>query len=470
MNFIIYDITFLILFIIFVSIFLYHNKKNIKKEGPFLLYKTSWGIKLINYVGEKYKKTIKFLSYFSISLGYVLMATMMFLIIQTIYLYLTTNISTVIKAPPVMPLIPYFPRLFGVESFFPPFFFAYFIISIAIILTVHEFTHGIFARRYNLKIKSTGFAFLRYFPALFGAFVEPDEKQMNKSNNFEQKSILSAGVFANTITAILFYIIFFWFFTFAFTPSGIIFNDYQYSIVEISSISMINGISLNNFSQENIVNLINKTGSNEIKVNGKNYVGIKGFPINNDKQVALYDDSPAINAKLNGAIIAVNNEKINSLDGFRDELSKYSPGEKVIIKTKTDTEEKDYKIVLGEKPQKENFPLIGVGFIDPKRTGITGKLFTAFSYFKKPNVYYEPKLNSNIFIKDLLWWIIVINILVALFNMLPLGFLDGGRFFYLTILGITGSEKIAKKSFAFLTYFILFLFILLMIKWAISFF
>ena len=209
MSFIIYDIAFLILFIIFVSIFLYHNKKNIKKEGPFLLYKTSWGIKLINYVGEKYKKTIKFLSYFSISLGYVLMATMMFLIIQTIYLYLTTNISTVIKAPPVMPLIPYFPRLFGVESFFPPFFFAYFIISIAIILTVHEFTHGIFARRYNLKIKSTGFAFLRYFPALFGAFVEPDEKQMNKSNNFEQKSILSAGVFANTITAILFYIIFF---------------------------------------------------------------------------------------------------------------------------------------------------------------------------------------------------------------------------------------------------------------------
>jgi membrane-associated protease RseP (regulator of RpoE activity) len=432
------------------------------------LYKTSWGIKLINYVGEKYKKTIKFLSYFSISLGYVLMATMMFLIIQTIYLYLTTNISTVIKAPPVMPLIPYFPRLFGVESFFPPFFFAYFIISIAIILTVHEFTHGIFARRYNLKIKSTGFAFLRYFPALFGAFVEPDEKQMNKSNNFEQKSILSAGVFANTITAILFYIIFFWFFTFAFTPSGIIFNDYQYSIVEISSISMINGISLNNFSQENIVNLINKTGSNEIKVNGKNYVGIKGFPIDNNEQVALYDDSPAINAKLNGAIIAINNEKIDSLEDFRHELSKYSPGEKITIKTKTDIEE-NYEIVLGENPQEENLSFLGVAFIERKRTGITGKLFTAFSSFKKPNIYYEPKSNSSIFIKDLLWWIIVINILVALFNMMPLGFLDGGRFFYLTILGITKSEKMAKKSFAFLTYFILFLFILLMIKWALSF-
>ena len=38
----------------------------------------------------------------------------------------------------------------------------------------------------------------------------------------------------------------------------------------------------------------------------------------------------------------------------------------------------------------------------------------------------------------------IINLLVALFNMLPLGFLDGGRFFYLTFLGLTGSEKVAK--------------------------
>ncbi|MDP7520727.1 MAG: site-2 protease family protein [Candidatus Pacearchaeota archaeon] len=468
MSFIIYDITFLILFIIFVSIFLYNNKKNIKKEGPFFLYKTSWGIKLINYIGGKYKKTLKFLSYVSISLGYFLMATMMFLIIQTIYLYLTTNIATVVKAPPLMPLIPYFPRLFGVESLFPPFFFAYFIISILIIATVHEFAHGIFARSYNIKIKSTGFAFLRYFPALFGAFVEQDEKQMNKANRFEQKSILSAGVFANTITAILFYIIFFWFFTLAFTPSGIIFNDYQYSIVEISSISMINGIQLNNFSQENIANLINKTGFNEIKVDEKNYVGIKGFPVNNNEHIALYDDSPAINAKLNGAIIAINNEKINSLDDFKYELLRYSPGEKITIKTKTDIEE-NYEIVLGENPQEKDLSFLGIAFIDRKRTGITGKLFNAFSSFKKPNIYYEPKSDSSIFIKDLLWWIIVINILVALFNMLPLGFLDGGRFFYLTILGITKSEKIAKKSFAVLTYFILFLFILLMIKWAFSF-
>ncbi len=74
------------------------------------------------------------------------------------------------------------------------------------------------------------------------------------------------------------------------------------------------------------------------------------------------------------------------------------------------------------------------------------------------------------FIKDFLWWIFIINLLVALFNMLPVGILDGGRFFYLTILGITHSEKIAKKSFKIMTQLILLSLIVIMVKWALGFF
>ncbi len=59
---------------------------------------------------------------------------------------------------------------------------------------------------------------------------------------------------------------------------------------------------------------------------------------------------------------------------------------------------------------------------------------------------------------------------VALINMLPVGIFDGGRFFYLTILALTKSEKIAKRSFVFLTQFFIFLLLLLLIFWGISFF
>jgi membrane-associated protease RseP (regulator of RpoE activity) len=54
--------------------------------------------------------------------------------------------------------------------------------------------------------------------------------------------------------------------------------------------------------------------------------------------------------------------------------------------------------------------------------------------------------------------------------MLPVGIFDGGRFFYLTILALTGKEKTARRAFAFSTYFILFVILVLMFFWATSFF
>ena len=64
----------------------------------------------------------------------------------------------------------------------------------------------------------------------------------------------------------------------------------------------------------------------------------------------------------------------------------------------------------------------------------------------------------------------MINLLVALFNMLPVGIFDGGRFFYLTVWGITGSEKIGMKAFKFMTWLIIGVFALLMSRWIIGFF
>ena len=73
-----------------------------------------------------------------------------------------------------------------------------------------------------------------------------------------------------------------------------------------------------------------------------------------------------------------------------------------------------------------------------------------------------------IFIKDLLWWVIMINAAVALFNMLPAGFLDGGRFFYLTILAIVKNEKIAEKVSKFVVYLILLILVVIMFAWFIA--
>ena len=64
-----------------------------------------------------------------------------------------------------------------------------------------------------------------------------------------------------------------------------------------------------------------------------------------------------------------------------------------------------------------------------------------------------------------MWWLVLINLSVAIINMLPVGIFDGGRVFYLTILSLFKSEKIAEKSFKLITYIILLIFIIIMVFW-----
>ena len=237
MNVIIYDITLLVAFVIFIGIFLYRKKKNLKKEGLLFLYRTSWGIRLINRIGKRFKKTLNVLSYVAVGLGYLLMGTMIYLFGKIVWLYiLNPEIVRAIKIPPIMPLIPYLPQVFKLD-FLPPFYFTYWIIIIAIVAVVHEFAHGIFAAHGEVKIKNTGFGFFPFFfPIFLAAFVELDEKKMQTKKIFSQMSVLAAGTFANILTAILFFGIMWLFFVLSFSPAGVTFDVngiqvYTYSIV-----------------------------------------------------------------------------------------------------------------------------------------------------------------------------------------------------------------------------------------------
>ena len=166
----------------------------------------------------------------------------------------------------------------------------------------------------------------------------------------------------------------------------------------------------------------------------------------------------------------MNGVNVKSVNELSSELSKYSPGEKITLKVLgEDGEGYDIDIVLGKNPINENLAWLGIGFTNQERDSTLGKLFLLLS-FKDPNIYYEAKFDGlSVFIYNLLWWVVLISVSVALINMLPVGIFDGGRFFYLTVLGITKSEKIAKLAFSLSTYAILFILFLLLFFWAIAF-
>jgi len=492
MAFYIYDLTFLVLFSLGVGIFLWKRRKNLQREGIMYLYRTKVGVKFINYVGEKYKKTIGVLGFLGVICGYALMALMIYFLYYLIKIYLfSPEIVRAIKIPPLMPLIPYLPSLFKI-NFLPPFYFTYWILAIAIIAIFHEFAHGIVARRYGVKIKTTGFGFLGPFLA---AFVEPDEKQMQKKPKFQQISILSAGVFTNLLLAILFFLLLAGFFVLTYQPAGAIFNSYASNIVNISAISTIDGISISGASNKALLNIIDKNNLTDdlfLAINGNtlNLTKISArdktyfmdldtlkYQLEQDMNfVILYEDLPAINNRLgkinnnqlNGIIIEINNNKITNHEDVSNILNNLNPGDKIKLVTKDDDGNSEYEFELGESSSQPGKAMIGLGFSGGQKKSILGRVFNFFNFFREPSTYYEPRFNTDfiLFIYNLIWWIALINLSVALVNMWPVAIFDGGRMFMLTIWGITGSEKFAQILFKIVTYAILVSLLLLMIGWA----
>ena len=74
----------------------------------------------------------------------------------------------------------------------------YFLLSIPIVLVVHEGAHGIVASLEKIRIKTGGFAI---FIALFAGFVEPDEKEFDNAKKISRLRVIGAGATSNVIFA-----------------------------------------------------------------------------------------------------------------------------------------------------------------------------------------------------------------------------------------------------------------------------
>lgn len=461
-SFMIYDISFLVLFSIAVIWFLIAKKKLLGREGPIFLYRTQVGVKIIDKIAKKNKKLLSGLAYVIVATGYVLMATMMWMLIRLIPFFADPVNVKLIKIPPLMPLIPYLPSIFKIE-WLPPFYFTYWIVIIALVAIVHEGFHGIYSRLHNIKVKSTGFGFLG---PILTFFVEPDEKKIQKTKIFPQLSILGAGVFANVLTAIFFFFIMWGFFSISYVPAGAMFNSYSYTGIDITTL--------------NEAEIINETVAldgltlNKIILDGKEYFiweeYVNTYQDYESGTILAYHNYDALKQQLRGAVIQINEAQIRSHSDVRQEIDKYLPGETVKIITKDKEEILEYNLLLSEDYNQPNRTVIGIGVLIPSTSGVRGFFYKMLNSFRDQTVLYEPKSGSQLteFVYFLLWWLVLINIGVALFNILPLGITDGGRYWYLTVLAITKSKKIAEVSFKLVTAAILGIFVLLMVFWFIG--
>jgi len=253
---------------------------------------------------------------------------------------------------------------------------------------------------------------------------------------------------------------------------------------------MVDGVSVDNASVDTLQNLLAENnftddlvlGSNGNQLNLTRVIAndeIYYISINNLKEqlefaqeqeisdVVLYYDLPAINTGLRGVIVQIESKEIKTTDDITSVLENFHTHENITIITEDEGERLTYEIELGEHPEIEGKPMIGIGYQGAQASGIMSKISNAFLFYKKPATLYKPRFNADfvVFIYNLIWWLALINFSVALVNMWPVAIFDGGRMFMLTIWAITGSEKFAQLVFKLVTYLILIALLALMWGW-----
>jgi membrane-associated protease RseP (regulator of RpoE activity) len=90
------------------------------------------------------------------------------------------------------------------------------LISLLILLVVHEGSHGVLARIAKVKLKSVGLLMIGVIPV--GAVVEPDEKQVTKLDSLAQTKIFAAGSSMNFLVSAVFFVLMLLFLTYV-TPN-----------------------------------------------------------------------------------------------------------------------------------------------------------------------------------------------------------------------------------------------------------
>ena len=270
----------------------------------------------------------------------------------------------------------------------------YFLLSIPIVLVVHEGAHGIVGVMEKIGIKTGGFAI---FIAMFAGFVEPDEEQFSKAKKISRLRLIGAGPTSNVI--------------FAFALGAILFTNPMFAMIVPEPF-------LSSFYEEAedgvlVLSLIDGGGA---------------------QQAGIQE---------NDVIIKINDVNIASaIDLQKNPLE---PGDVVDVTILRDGSQIVFPVTIMASPDDPERGLIGIMRNDQLPTpiynfidwGLDTPMGFQFSMF--------------------LLWLWMISFFIGIINMLPLPILDGGKFIH-TIIDGKISEKavngtmIAIYAFTFIIF------------------
>lgn len=183
-----YAIAFILIWVIAIVFKDYLTDHGVEVNFPLLMWKTQ---RLRGFIDRIANRAPRFWKWY-MNIG-IAISTMFMILMAGALVY---SLKTLMETPSVSLVVP------GVEVPGSPIFIPLLsgLIAIATVLIVHEFSHGILARVEKINLKSIG---LLLFAILPGAFVEPDEEELNELDRPARMRIYVAGSMANlTLAAI----------------------------------------------------------------------------------------------------------------------------------------------------------------------------------------------------------------------------------------------------------------------------
>ncbi|MBI4451798.1 site-2 protease family protein [Candidatus Woesearchaeota archaeon] len=362
-----------VVFLVILAVFVYLKRKDLdtKQIVPYFLYfsmyKTKIGIELMDSAARKWKRFVQYLGYFGIVVGFLGMTFICFTLVQSLIPVITRPEEAAQGVGLVLPV-----KAKGI--FYVPFF--YWIISIFVIAIVHEFAHGLVARAHNMKVKSSGFAFLALIvPIIPAAFVEPDEKELRKRSHKEQLSVFAAGPLANIITAFVFLALAY----FVMAPLA-------------NAVIEPNGVKFASY-----------------------YEGSKAYPAEN------------AGIKIGEIIQEIDNKPTPYYENMSAILKSKKPGDVITIKTDSSS----YQITLEKNPENESAAFMGISHPE-QSTKVKDSIKASYG---------EALPNFIVWVAGLFVILFILNLGIGLFNLVPIGPLDGGRMLQLPLHKYFGTEK-----------------------------
>jgi membrane-associated protease RseP (regulator of RpoE activity) len=331
-----------------------------------VLYRTTWGLAWMDNSAKNYPRLFRFLGIAGIYIGFLGMIAIVASLAHNFYSLLTipdTPAGVQLVLPFKAPGAIHVPIL-------------YWLISIFFIAIVHEFAHGVIARAFNIPVKSSGFAFLSLLvPLIPAAFVEPDEKKLQKASLKEQLAVYAAGPFSNVIFGSLFLALL----AFVMFPAG-------------DALMLEDGVRVS----------------------------------------IAHDGTPAAQAGIVPGLLitSIQGVPIVNVSDFILAMEKTTIGQSLMILGKVGEEHKEFQVTLSAHPSNDSKAYLGVSVnqVTKYRPEMQEK-------------YGDFALSAFMWLIPLVYWLTILNFGIGLFNLVPLGPIDGGRMIYAVLLSRMDKER-----------------------------